>query len=734
MGHSLGARWHCWIGLTSLCLIRGAALAATQVISLDGDWRFRTAEFSPATAYELDVSQPEWATIHVPANWYLQGHDYAGDAWYVRDVQVPAVARDELWLVDFAGVDYYSDVWINGVHLGAHEGYFDGFEFDATGAIKTGLNRIAVRVSSPEEESAHWSLHKRQIKGVLSQHDSRPGGAWSAMGQTANSGGIWQTVALHASHRIALTRLMVETTAASVESATLDLAIDYLAREEAGSATVRIRITPANFSGSEQSFEQSVVLKPSGRDRLRMSIELKHPALWWPATLGAQNLYLIHCEVLGRDGSLLDSRDARIGVRTVARDEVAGNWSVNGQRLFLKGTNYIGSPWLSQVDRQKVSIDFGMMMRANVNAVRVHAHVAPQVMYDVADELGLLIWQDFPLQWGYEDSQVFLATAKSQLLAMIEQFGGHPSVLTWSIHNEPPWNAPWMQYKYDDYDAQQNHALDDALYQLAVQRDPHRPVQEISSVADHPWFGWYSETWKAYLKPTNNAVIAEFGAQALPVLSTLETIFPPELLWPKSDADWRKWEFHNFQRHETFDLAKVQKGANVNEFIRNTQEYQRLVTRVAAEAYRRQKYQPVGAIFQFMFCETWPSINWGMVDYLRVPKPAYYDLEIAYQPVLATLTIGDFEPKAGVAVSLPLTTVNDLRVPIHGGTVSVEVSREGVPYEQRWIPLSVDADAVSILGPLEYTFKEPGKYRILLRVVEAGRELGRNSYELSVRQ
>ena len=85
--------------------------------------------------------------------------------------------------------------------------------------------------------------------------------------------------------------------------------------------------------------------------------------------------------------------------------------SPKDRRLFIKGSNYIGSPWLSTMTRKKYLRDFRLVTAMNANAIRVHGHVAGRALYEVADEMGLMIWQDVPLQWGYDDSAAFAENA-----------------------------------------------------------------------------------------------------------------------------------------------------------------------------------------------------------------------------------------------------------------------------------------------------------------------------------
>ncbi|XEH08523.1 hypothetical protein NMD85_07800 [Edwardsiella tarda] len=82
------------------------------------------------------------------------------------------------------------------------------------------------------------------------------------------------------------------------------------------------------------------------------------------------------------------------------------------------------------------------MKRAHINTVRIHAHVAGQALYRQADELGMMLWQDMPLQWGYDDSPAFAAEAARQATALVRQFGSHPAIIVWVGQNEPPSMLP----------------------------------------------------------------------------------------------------------------------------------------------------------------------------------------------------------------------------------------------------------------------------------------------------
>jgi beta-mannosidase len=606
-----------------------ATTRALRPLPLAGAWR--VAETYDPTTRALPAST---RTMPIPSNWYRHGWDHDGALWFVREVDVPGEAA---WRLDFTGCDYHCEVFWDGQRAGAHTGYFAPFAVPVNGG--RGKHLLAVRVDSPRESSRDWSLDKTLIKGVLSHHDTRPGGAWSVDGQDANTGGIWGDVRLSSAQLAWIDRPRVTTTRLTGNTAELRISAD-ISPVRPGPVAVRWQILAPDgtsvASGTSQisgvplppaapTYGATIAPPPMAPGRLEATATIIGPKLWWPRELGSTPFY--HLAI----STGPDERAVRFGIRTLERDD-RDRYLINGVPIFLRGTNYIGSLYLSALDRPAVQKDLALMLRANINAVRVHAHVTSPAFYELADELGLLVWQDFPLQWGYDDSAAFAAEAARQLREMIDLLGGHPSVIHWSAQNEAPWSSEWMVYKYPRYDPDQNRRLSAALAEVLA-TDPAHPSQVNSGTAEHAWMGWYSGNYRDFARPQAHTVLTEYGAQALPSLPTLRTILRPEQLWPL-DKNLGAWEYHNFQKRELTEIAKVPIGSSVEALIANTQAYQARLLQFAAENLRRQAQQPVTAIFQFMFVEHWPSMNWGVVDYLRTPKPGYHALRRAYQPIL----------------------------------------------------------------------------------------------------
>ena len=130
-------------------------------------------------------------------------------------------------------------------------------------------------------------------------------------------------------------------------------------------------------------------------------------------------------------------------------------------------------------------------------------------------------------------------------------------------------------------------------------------------------------------------LVTEFGAQALPVMKSLKKIIGNNLFPP----DYKIWKYHNFQYEQTFQIAKIDTGNSINEFVNNSQTYQARAYKTAVNFYRQEKNRKISGIFQFMFIDCWESISWSVVDFYCIKKAGYFALKESYQPLFLSLNL-----------------------------------------------------------------------------------------------
>ena len=606
-----------------------------EFLSLNGLWSAVTDQEN-ALLYKEAVNKLNSTnqTLAVPGNWNAVGLDnFIGTVWYKKSFLLENKSDLLLYALRFAGVDYFADVWLNGEVVGKHEGYFQWFEFDVSDLLIAGENELIVKVCSPFEEPGKvWPDRKQLIKGIFGHHDCRPGSSSSKYGQDFNTGGIWNNVELIITDGLYVPSAKI-TSVLNDDTASLTVQINFQSKFVLPARKIIIKITSP--SGKVLTIHRELTV-PKGTSEATITAEIKKPALWWSHDVGSSPLYKI--QILDKSTELWSDR---FGIRDVRLDEHQA-FHLNRKRLFLRGTNIIPEQFLCTLAGERIKMMMKLMKDANINIVRVHAHVNRKEFYDACDEAGILVWQDFALQWTYDTSPEFAENAVSQIGDMVEQFFNHPSIAVWCCHNEP---------------GEQINTLDKLLFNTVHLKDTSRIVRQASNYEEHAYDGWYWGDKEHYAATPMGPLVTEFGAQGLPNVASLKKIIPAEALFP---PDYKVWKYHNFQTDQTFNIAGIKTGENIGEFVKNSQEYQASLLKTAIHFYRWERYTKINAVFQFMLIDCWKSISWSVVDYFGVPKQGYLALKDAFDPLLLSARFRQNKYYPGLRLNLDVYIINDL--------------------------------------------------------------------------
>jgi beta-mannosidase len=392
-------------------------------MQLAGAWRAMEAdEQLRRTFQEPDLDDRSWAEVAVPGHWRsdpaFAGSD--GPLLYRHRFEAgPGSAGQRQWLA-LDGLFYQGDVWLDGAYLGDTEGYFFPHSFEVTDALARGgehLLAVEVTCTPPADRAA-----KRNLTGVF-QH-------WDCIDRDWNPGGIWRPVHLDQTGPVRLARLRVLCPDATAERATLAFEAT-LDAATAGSASVTTDVgkSPHGPAVAQHRGEHRLA---AGANVVRWRVAVENPELWWPHALGGQTLHDVTVTV-SVDGETSDRRTIRTGLRQVRMH----HWiaTVNGERLFLKGSNQGPSERaLGEATPADLERDVVLAKQAGLDLLRMHAHISRPELYEAADRHGLLVWQDLPLQWGYANVR---QQAVRQAREAVDLLGHHPSVAIWCGHNEP---------------------------------------------------------------------------------------------------------------------------------------------------------------------------------------------------------------------------------------------------------------------------------------------------------
>ena len=417
-----------------------------QTIDLGGLWEYKKEETDrTAEAFRTgELMDPEgWRPIQVPNNWYLtEIGDYFGTIWFRTSFQTPAKKKNEhIWL-RFGAVDYIADVWLNGEYLGNHEGIFNPFEFDITDYLQEGAeNELLVRDSAPRDETEYinagtdrdtplsepYQRHQAkaitQIKGHMIDAMHRPG-AMTSFRQDGNSAGIWDQVELvkrpdkFIEYAKISTRIVLKKDWAGdgqdkdTGSALVSMDVTLNNQTDAPvKGSLRALILPANFEGDDRVVSGREIVVPPGRTTVKLAVTVEDAKLWWTWDHGYPHLYQVTLSWQE------DETTIRFGIKEVEYDEKHGIWYLNKKKIFLRGMRYISSLWMSEAGMEMWKPDFEKMIRMNINSIRIGSHVERDGVYTLCDELGLLMWQVFPLHYCVSDDDDLISRGILQSLS-----------------------------------------------------------------------------------------------------------------------------------------------------------------------------------------------------------------------------------------------------------------------------------------------------------------------------
>jgi beta-mannosidase len=636
-------------------------------MDLGGNWRAVAAdEAQRRTFSDPDLADEAWAEIPVPHHWrsHLEFAATDGPLLYRRRFETEAPSVDQRTWLQFDGLFYQGDVWLDGFYLGDTEGYFFPHEFEVTPAVahrREHLLAVELTCDRPPDMTA-----KRNLTGVF-QH-------WDCFDRDWNPGGIWRPVRLLDTGPVRIAKLRVLCTDATDQRATMTLRATLDACR-AGMVTVTTAVQGPSGPPQERTAEHSL---SAGANQVSWKVPVEQPALWWPHALGDQPLYDVTVTVSrestqGDQGDQAsDQRVVRTGLRQIRmRNFVAG---VNGERLFLKGTNQGPTKReLGEATPEQLEADIVLAREAGLDLLRVHGHVSRPELYQAADRHGLLVWQDLPLQWGYSGVR---KQAIRQAGEAVDLLGHHPSVAVWCGHNEPlalEHTPTAVQFVARQVLPSWNKSvLDRSIHRALEKADGSRPVVAHSGVLPHPawgtdshlYFGWYHGNERDLPTilarfPVLARFVSEFGAQAVP--DDAEFCRPDR--WP--DLDWEHLAHAYCLQKSRFDRYVPPADYDTFDAWRDaTQAYQAEVIRSHVEALRRLKYRPTGGFCQFSMGDGQPAVTWSVLDHQRRPKAAWAALTAACAPVIVVADRPQARYRPGDDIHLAVHVVSDLRVPI----------------------------------------------------------------------
>jgi len=660
---------------------------------------------------------------------------WVGRRDWTYGIDVPASSGHERTDLVFDGLDTAAEIRLGGPDgqpLGSVQNMHRSYRFDVTGLqgplsvhfTSAYTAAEAVRDRLGERPNAYPEPFQYLRKMACSF-----GWDW---GPTLVTAGIWRPVRLEhwSTARIARVRPLVTVT---VEQR---LGRVELAVEAERTGVEADLVLEARVGGVRAS---AAVDGTSGVVRL----EVPDAELWWPRGYGEQPLYEIELALSDAHGPL-DVWRRRIGFRTVELDTSADDhgtgftFVVNGERLFARGVNWIPDDvFPSRITRERYRERLARAAGAGVDLVRIWGGgiYESEDFYDACDELGLMVWQDFPFACAaYPEEQPLRGEVEAEARENVVRLMPHPSLVLWNGNNENLWGfRDWGWERRLAGDSWGEGYYLGLLPRVVAELDPTRPYtagspwsgswdhhpNDPAHGTHHSWEVWNRDDYAGYRLQVPRFV-AEFGWQAPPAYATLRRALPGETLAPNSPGMLHHQKADDGNGKLERGLARhfpvSQGGFSAGDFGRwhyLTQVNQARAVAAGIEHWR--SHWPVCAgtiVWQLNDC--WPVTSWAAIDGDGRTKPLYHELRRLYADRLLTL-----QPRGG---GLLLAAVNQAADAWAPSLVLRRMSVDGAVVAEASVGLSAAARTVAEvrverelepMGPKEFLVADADGLRAL---------------------
>lgn len=615
--------------------------------------------------------------------------------WYRTVLTVPKdYAGRQVWL-NFDGINYSAEVWVNGKQVGTMRGAFSRGVFDISSLAKPGKKAVLAVLITPQPHPG--VPHEHTIRDGMGGN----GGVTAIDGPTFLStlgwdwipairdrdAGIWQKVFLSASGPVQVKDPLVTTDLPLPKTDTADVAVQTTI--ENTSDQPQNGLLKGSFG--DVSFEKMVELAPHSRQSISFDsktnpvLHLDHPKLWWPNGYGAQNLYMLHLsfEVGGKTS---DSKNISFGVRKISYtvpDSENLTLSVNGVRVFIRGGNWGLDEAMKRIPRERLEAQIRMHHIANLNLIRNWVgQSTSEDFYELCDKYGILLWDEFfqpnPSDGpNPTDLETYIANVREKIL----RFRNHPSIAVWCARNEgyPPKN------------------IDDALRILMAELEPTRLYQP-SSTAGHGVNSGGPYHWRTPREfyVFGEAFKTEIGSVSVPTLESIQGMMPQKD-WEIINDDWAEHDFakgaSDGNTYPTMIAERYGKVANLADFVRKAQLANYEAYRAMYEGRNAKLFNPSTAVITWMSNPAQPSFVWQLYHYDLEPNSSLFAVKSAAEPIHLQLNEANDD----------LQVINNLAEPLANAVAHITIYNiDGTVQYQHDFPVTAAPSVATSLGTVAW--------------------------------
>jgi Exo-beta-D-glucosaminidase Ig-fold domain/Glycosyl hydrolases family 2/F5/8 type C domain/Glycosyl hydrolases family 2, sugar binding domain len=646
---------------------------------------------------------------------------FYSDFWYRTEFASPSLAPGQIARLNFDGVNWKAEVFLNGEALGRIDGGFIRGRFNITAKLHAGKpNALAVRViknatpSSCKQKTFESTGNNGGGLGADNPtYHASVGWDWIPTIRGRNTG-LWGPVHLSTTGAVTLEDPLV-TSVISANHASADVTLECIATNHTAApvdGTIHARF-------GTLAFDHPITLKPNAREAVKLTpathpqLRIANPELWWPAGYGDPHLYdvTLSFETAGKTS---DHTAFKAGIRQMTSSEDGGAlhlW-INGRRFIARGGNWgFGESNLRYRARE---YDAAVRYHREMNFTMIRnwvGQIGDDALYEACDRHGIVIWQDFWLANPWDgpipdDNAMFLANTRD----FIQRIRRHASVGLYCGRNE--WFPP--------------AALEKGIRALLAELHPD--LAYIGSSADGPVSGhgpYRAMDPPFYFRTADTKLHSELGAPNIPTLDSVRAMMPESAMWPQA----LDWGLHDFT------LAGAQGGITFRTMIdenyggaTNAADWISLAQFINYDTYRAmfeaQGQHRMGLLL-WMSHPCWPSFVWQTYDYYLEPTAAYFGCKKASEPLHIQWN----------SAADTIEVVNYSAGSVDNLSAQIEIlDSTGKTLSKKTVPVQSREDTVSTIAAMSYPTGLTPVHFLRLTLEQNGKPRSTNFYLRGIEQ
>ena len=652
--------------------------------------------------------------------------EYEADTWWFR-TSFDLPEGFDAYELELEAVSLFATVWVNGRIAGFISNGHVSHRFNVTDLVQTGDNTVAIECRLNLDE-----MRKREREDITATGDTvrsyvrlcQMSFGWDFAPRLLVAG-PWRPVSVICHQSSTIEDVYVSTD--SIDGGVAELTVESTVKTHVSAGTpAMLHLSIHEETDGPAVWESSRSV--AGEAPVSTEARIEKAKLWYPNGYGEAFLYTLKAR-LERDGEVVDECVRRFGVRTVElKQDDQFTFCINGIDVFSRGANWVPSNSLTLDSTSEHYVHLlDLAHDAGFNMLRVWGGgiYEPDKFYDLCDELGIMVWQDFMYACAMypDDDTAFAESSEREARSTIMRLRCHPSIVLWCGNNEcqEAWVLGDWPQKAPRHMAERfyDHVLPRAVETLHA-GTPYWPGSPYGgpntrsrTIGD--FHDWYSlPGWHAY-DANAPRFSSEYGFRSVPERETVDVMISEDLQWDPNGPLHNVWDFHH-GNCEWMKAIMPEFGdpKTLDEFIMVSQETQATLMRYAIEVYRRRMFETSGSLI-WQYNEPWPAVTFSLVDFFGRQKAAYWWVRDAHSPVLGMLYEGTGQLSYWGISDLPgeqpcRVTIRRFR---HDGELVAEHAFESV------LPANGSSCLLEEM-PEELSLKSPADEFIATRIESAG--------------